>query len=496
MKHPASLPHVALTLSALLGGLLLTACAPPVSRTAASSIAFEDCRIKGIESQARCAQFEVPQDPAKPSDKKIKIHVAVVPSLAPKPEADPVFFFAGGPGQAASDIGRLVDALSPLRRNRDVVLVDQRGTGRSKTLTCDLGDSLKSSGETLEQAFNTSMAQTRVEWKKCVDSLKGDPATHRTDDFIADLEWVRKALGYEKINVWGGSYGSRVALRYMKLHPAAIRSAVLDGVAPTTLRLPNDALRNSQAELRSVLVACEAAPACAKSYPNISLRLDELLASLNQAPRTAVIAHPATGKPFNATITDTTLATMLWPLLYLPESARMLPALVSEAAAGNYAPFAAGLYGSSGSVGDAQISIAQRFAVMCAEDMWQQKPDAQERLSSISALFFEFCRTLPHGRPAPDFFEPTKSSVPTLLLSGSHDPVTPASQAELAMKTLENKKHLVVGGWGHIVSPHPCPRRIIKKFVDSANVAEASDSCEAELALPRPLFYTSALEAK
>jgi pimeloyl-ACP methyl ester carboxylesterase len=495
MNSALSLSPLAFVAAIAVAIPMLTACAPPKTQQKTASLGFEDCRLKRIEQQAKCLQFEVPEDHAKPNDKKIKIFVAIVPSLAPKPEPDPVFFFAGGPGQAASDIGQLVEALSPLRRNRDVVLVDQRGTGKSKTLTCELGDRLKSGSEAFEQAFNASAEQMRAEWKRCLDTLKGNPATHRTDDYVADLELVRKALGYAKINVWGGSYGSRVALRYMKLHPEAIRTSILDGVAPTTLRLPNDALVNSEAELREVLKACAASPECAKAHAGIAKKLDDFLASLAQTPRTVAINHPATGKPFNATITATSFATMLWPMLYQPDATRLLPVLIDEATRGNFAPLAVTLYGGS-SVAETDISIAQRFAVMCAEDMYQQKPQVNERLAPIANLFFEFCSSFPAGRPIDGFFEPTKSSIPTLLLSGTHDPVTPASQAELAMKSLDSKKHIVVGGWGHIVSPHPCVRRIVKKFVDEGAVVAAIDNCEAELKLPRPLFYANALEAK
>jgi pimeloyl-ACP methyl ester carboxylesterase len=460
-----------------------------------ASLGFQDCRIARIEQAAKCLQFEVPEDHAKPDDKKVKVHIAIVPSLSPKPEPDPVFFFAGGPGQAASDIGVLVEALSPLRRNRDVILVDQRGTGKSKTLTCEVGDRLKSGPEVFIQAMNSTADDMRREWKRCLETLKGNPATHRTDDYIADLELVRKALGFAQINVWGGSYGSRVALRYMKLHPEAIRTTVLDGVAPTTLRLPNDALTNSEAELREVLKACEASAECAKAFPGLAKKLDDLLTAFAQAPRSVTIMHPATGKPFTASLNATNVATMIWPMLYQPDATRLLPQMIDEAAKGNFSPLAVTLYGGS-SASEMEISIAQRFAVMCAEDMYQQKPAVNERLASVANFFFEFCASFPAGRPSEKFFEPTQSRIPTLLLSGSHDPVTPASQAVLAMSTLTSSKHVVVGGWGHIVSPHPCVRSLVKKFVDQGDVAAATDRCEAELKLPRPLFYVNALEAK
>lgn len=492
--QPPRLARIRLSIAALIGATAITGCSN-VEPPKLAALGFQDCRLARIEQVSKCLQFEVPEDHSKPSEGKVKIHVAIVPSLAPKPEPDPVFFFAGGPGQAASDIGALVEALSSLRRNRDVILVDQRGTGKSKTLTCDVGDRLKSGAEVFVQALTSTSEDMRREWKRCLDTLKGNPATHRTDDYIADLELVRKALGLSKINLWGGSYGSRVALRYMKLHPDAIRTAVLDGVAPTTLRLPNDALMNSEAELREVFKACDASPECARAFPGIAKKLDQLLAAFGQTSRTVSISHPATGNPFEATLNATNVATMIWPLLYQPEATRLLPQMIEQATQGNFSPLAVTLYGGS-STAELEISIAQRFAVMCAEDMYLQKPASGGHLAEVGRGFFEFCEHLPTGRPAESHFEPTKSDIPTLLLSGAHDPVTPASQAELAMKTLRSSKHIVVGGWGHIVSPHPCVRTIVKKFVDQGNIAAAADQCEAELSLPRPLFYVNALEAK
>jgi pimeloyl-ACP methyl ester carboxylesterase len=483
-------------LGAILMTIALAGCGSSKDKSV-SALAFDDCRLKHIESQARCTQFEVPTDHANPSGEKIKIHVARLPALTKNAERDPVFFFAGGPGQAASEIGMLVEALSPLRRNRDIVLVDQRGTGRSKTLTCDGGSLASNAAErrnTLVESFNATETQMMNEWRKCIATLKGNAATHRTDDYIADLELIRKAMGYDQINVWGGSYGSRVALRYMKLHPNVIRSSVLDGVAPTTLRLPNDALANSENELRAVFAACEASPNCAKAYPNVAKTLDDLLANLRQSPKVVKINHPSDGKSFDATITNVSVATMLWPLLYQPEATRMLPTLITEAANGNYAPFAAMMLGSSTS--EMQMALAQRFAVMCAEDMSGQKPGGSDRMSAVATLFFSFCADFPAGKVAAEFFEPTSSAIPTLLLSGMQDPVTPPSQGELAKKTLSNSKHIVLDGFGHIVSPHPCARRIIKKFVDEGAIGAAADTCEADLKFPRPLFYRSTLEAK
>ena len=172
----------------------------------------------------------------------------------------------------------------------------------------------------------------------------------------------------------------------------------------------------------------------------------------------------------------------------------MVPSLIAQAALGNFAPLAATL--SASSIGEGDIAIAQRFAVMCAEDMLNRTPLPNPRFQALNDLFYGFCKGFPHGKVAPEFFEPTKSDIPTLLLSGTQDPVTPPAQGALAAKTLPNSKHIVVTGVGHITSPQPCVRRIITKFVEAGNIAAAFDPCETELKLPRPLFYTSPLEAR
>jgi pimeloyl-ACP methyl ester carboxylesterase len=483
----------------VLAAASLSGCDPSAKSTDSAltktptTITLNDCRIKDFDGMARCANVSVPENSAKPDGKRIEIFLAVLPSLTPQPEPDPLFLFAGGPGQAASDIGRLASTMNSIRKSRNIVLVDQRGTGKSKTLACDLSTPAKDK-DPLTESLNADALAIEKDWAKCITTIKGDPALHRTDDYITDLELIRKGLGYGAINVWGGSYGSRVALRYMKLHPQSIRTAVLDGVAPTALRLPDDAMLNSESELKTALSACAASPACAKAYPNIAESLDQLLVKLHAAPQAITLPHPATGKTVNGLATDRTVISFLWPLLYQPEAVRMIPSLITSAAQGNFAPLAATTAGSNAS--ESEISITQRFAVMCAEDMLGRTTPAFPRFQSLSNMFYSFCKTFPHGKVEPEFFEPTRSDIPTLLLSGSLDPVTPPASGSLVAKTLSQSKHVIVNGIGHIVSPHTCVRRVMSKFIEAGNINAAADTCESELNLPRPHFYVSALEAR
>jgi pimeloyl-ACP methyl ester carboxylesterase len=483
-------------LSFAMTGLLaaaLSACSGTTTDKSAVTIALSDCRVKNFDGVARCATVSVPDDHSQPNGKRIEIFLAVLPSLARRPEADPLFLFAGGPGQAASDQGRVAMALNDIRKTRQIVLVDQRGTGKSKTLTCDTTEDTKNK-DALVEALNADIASVEKEWTKCLATMKGNPATHRTDDYINDLELVRKGLGYEKINVWGGSYGSRVALRYVKRFPASIRTAMLDGVAPTSLHLPDDAMATSEMQLKAALGACAESKACAKAYPNLSATLDTLIEKLRSAPQAINLTHPVTGKPISGTVTDRAVISFLWPLLYQPEGARLIPELINAAAAGNFAPMAA--TSTANSIAETDLAIVQRFAVMCAEDMLGRTAPAMDRFKSLSDVFYGFCKNLPHGKVEPEFFEPTTSDIPTLLFSGTLDPVTPLSQGTLAAKTLSQSKHVIASGAGHIVLQQSCARRLMSKFVTAGNIAGATDTCEAELKIPRPLFYVNALEAQ
>ena len=454
---------------------------------------LSECRVKNFDGVAQCATVSVPDDHSQPNGKRVEIFLAVLPSLARRAAPDPLFLFAGGPGQAASDQGRVAMALNDIRKTRQIVLVDQRGTGKSKTLTCDAAEDAKAK-DPLAEALNADVATVEKEWAKCLATMKGNPATHRTDDYIDDLELVRKGLGYEKINVWGGSYGTRVALRYMKRFPASIRTAMLDGVAPTSLHLPDDAMATSEAQLKAAIAACADSKACATAYPNLSGTLDHLLAKLRATPQAITLIHPMTGKPLSGTVTDRAVLSFLWPLLYQPDAARLIPELINSGAAGNFAPMAA--TNTASSISETDLAIVQRFAVMCAEDMLGRTAAPMERFKSLSGVLYGFCKNFPQGKIEPEFFEPTTSDIPTLLFSGTLDPVTPPSQGTLAAKTLTQSKHIIASGAGHIVLQQACARRLMSKFVTAGHIAGATDACEPELNRARPLFYVNALEAQ
>ena len=214
-------------------------------------MALTPCRIDGFAEEIKCATVSVPEDRGGASDRRLSIHVAIVPALARVPEPDPLVLLAGGPGQAASSFGPWIGSVfAAVRRHRDIVLIDQRGTGKSHALECE-ADRPDAAAAALEREEDASRA--------CLSTLKGDPRHYASGPAMEDLDAIRAALGYAQINVWGGSYGTRAALVYMRAHPDRVRSAVLDGVAPWGLRFPLYTARDGERALLRLLDDCGAA---------------------------------------------------------------------------------------------------------------------------------------------------------------------------------------------------------------------------------------------
>ena len=210
------------------------------------TMALAECRLPKVALAAQCGEIAVPENRDAPGGRTITIAVAVLPANTLNPRADPLFILAGGPGQSATSIAPFAVQLTDVRKDRDIVLVDQRGTGRSSPLDC--------AAFAPDDTPDTTLALDPLpKAKACAAELAGkgiDLAQYTTAAFIADLEAVRAALGYRRINLWGGSYGTRVALEYMRRHPQRIRGAVLDGVAPPGMNIVLDVWSARQAAQR------------------------------------------------------------------------------------------------------------------------------------------------------------------------------------------------------------------------------------------------------
>jgi pimeloyl-ACP methyl ester carboxylesterase len=481
----------------LVAGLVAVAACG--SKAPVRQIALTECRVPKLATAAQCGTVEVPEDRGLPGGRKLAIAVVVLPAATLSPQPDPLIMLPGGPGQSSDALAPLAGALGGVRRNRDIVLIDPRGTGKSAPLRCpalaprDAFDDL-AEAQTIAAAAQRCIAELRA-------GGDADPAQYTTSAVVADIDAVRVALGYDRINLWGGSYGTRVAQEYLRRYPQHVRSVVLDGAAPPAMRIGFDPWLSREAAVDQVIAACAAGPACRQAYPDLDATLARIRADLTQ-PRSIAVADPRTGaqRPFKASF-DTVVGA-LQGLVYAPETASLIPALLARAAAGDYAPLAAAAMLLNDDVAKT-VDLALYFAVSCAEDAPRidtaetNRMLARLRAPELARRDLAACDGWPRPPVPADFYAPVVSDKPVLILSGGLDPVTTPAAGEEVARTLPHSRHIVAAGYGHIVSPHACAPRLIEKFIEDAGFATLPSSCTSYFASSvRPPLYSSVLEPR
>ncbi len=470
-------------LAALLASLLFGT----VSAVRAEAIGFESCRLKGVAQEAMCGELSRPLDPTQPLGRRIAVHVAVLPAVARNKQPDPIVFFAGGPGQSAIDLaGPALTMLARFTNRRDIVLIDQRGTGRSAPLECDKADPWMP----LARAVDVSLAVERRH--ACAAELQklphGDTRQYTTTIAVGDVEAVREALGVPRINLVGVSYGTRVALEYMRRFPQRVRSAVLDGVVPPGLSLARSFSIDNQMALEAVFDACAAEPSCRARYPELRTRWAALLSSL---PRPVTARHPMHGERERFTLNRQAVLGAVRRALYVPTLTAILPAAIEAAAAGRFDALVA--LGSSGPPGG--ISEGMHFAVLCSEEASNEGASTYLQGKDFGDDFLSFyrevCKSWPLAQVKTDFMSMAITSSPTLLLSGQADPATPARHGdEVATKLGRLATHVVAQHATHGLLAHACMREMAYQFVEHAERTPPfvpDPSCAERI--PRPRAY-------
>lgn len=420
----------------------------------------------------------------------IDIHYAVVPAMARRKADDAVFFFAGGPGQSAMDLaGALASRYQRLSQRRDLVFVDQRGTGRSAPLKCAEDDERAGLRPLAELADETRRQPRLRACRLALQALPhGDLRFYTTEIAMADVEAVRLALGVPRINAIGGSYGTRAVLSYQRQFPQAVRRAVLDGVAPPDMRLPDSVGRDVQSAFDGLLAACAAEPACHQRHPHLRQQWLALLASL---PRSVVLPHPVSGRLETITLHPDTLLGQVRGPLYQPALAAALPEAIAEASAGRWAPLAAL---ASQPVGAGDLASGMHFSVVCSEDLGPGAPGAASASrpgDRFAAQYQQTCADWPRGTVSPAFYTLPPAVTPTWLLSGGLDPVTPPRHgARVALALGAKARHIVVPHAGHGVTAMGCLREAVMRFITTADDAQAlALPADCGTAVPRPLAY-------
>jgi pimeloyl-ACP methyl ester carboxylesterase len=470
--------------------LRAAACAALAIAGGAAAAPTEPCRLKGIDREIQCGKLSVAEDPGRPDGRRIEVHFAVVPALARVRASEPIFVFAGGPGQSARQAaGQVQPLFARLNARRDIVYVDQRGTGASNPLACE---STPKPAASLAETLDAERLSART--RECLRRLGSGSDLRQYATWIAvrDIDAVRAALGHEQINLWGASYGTRAALEYLRQFPQRVRSVVLDGVAPADMALPASFAVDAQASLERLIAACEADAACNGRYPQLGAAIDRLLARASGDGLNATVAHPLTGRPESLRLEAMTFASVLRLPLYSPPLAALLPYALAEAGRDNLTPLLAVAASLSGSVAE-NFAEGMHFAVVCAEDL--PRVDAAARAAAIATrfgsnflrLYDEACRSVPTGGVPAGFYRLTDADVPVLILSGGADPATPPRHGERVAKGLKRATHVVAPQLAHGVSMHGCAPELIAGFIRAAGPDGLDLDCLARL--PAPKFF-------
>ncbi|RPJ52199.1 MAG: alpha/beta hydrolase [Chloroflexi bacterium] len=472
------------------------------SPTPSQTIVFEDCKLSspGMRGtvKARCGNLAVYEDQEQKSERKIDLHIAVVPAVSRSPQPDALFLLAGGPGQAATEAFLpMYPVFDRLHQNRDIVLVDQRGTGQSNSLRCSAPDLSKGSdpnGDTQEPPKDFSTEIEKL--KECQAQLKADTRLYTTAATVEDLEQVRTALGYERINLIGVSYGTRVAQAYQRRYPQHTRTATLDGVNPLDWELGPENPANAQRTLNLIFERCTADPACQAAFPDVRKEFSQLLEKLEKQPAQVTFPHPTTGEVTEMELTSDMLASTIQILSYTPETVAYIPLLIHETAErGDYSLLAAQYIIVMGELGRS-ISNGLYYSVVCAEDVAfypaaSVAPESASYLPDHTAEIKKYCAQWPHTLAPAEFKQPLKSDVPTLLLSGEADPITPPANAEKVVRNLGNALNLVVPGIGHNVIYRGCVPKIVTSFIEAGTTSGLDVECVQKIR-PAPFMLNFA----
>jgi pimeloyl-ACP methyl ester carboxylesterase len=452
---------------------------------ASATLHLTPCRLTHpsqlVSVEAQCGRLTVPEDPAVPGGRQLQLFVARIPAINEHGRPDPLFLLAGGPGLAATTFYTgVAPVFERIRRDRDIVLVDQRGTGASNALTCP--------GATDPDAPDSTEALVQ-EARSCLALLAAhaNVADYTTSLAVRDLDAVRAALGYHTINLYGGSYGTRVAQHYLRRYPEHTRTVILDGVVPAQLTLGASLAMDAQSALQRIFARCVAAVPCHTRFGDPNSTFAALLAGLKTRTVPLTVPDPFTGQARKLTFDASDLAAVARLSSYSTEQSALLPLMLDEAQThANFTPIAGLMLQVTHSL-DELIAYGMHNSVVCAEDVADYHVQAQDRdrlaqtymgtaqLDALEAI----CALWPHGPVDADFHQPLESNRPVLLLSGSNDPVTPPLYAAQAARGLHDSLQVVVADMGHGQISAPCAARLLSRFIElgSTRGLEAEIAC-------------------
>jgi len=429
-----------------------------------SPLALSACSGGRGGAGAECGSLTVPENRSVKGGRQIPINIIVLRATkSGGPGAKhALFLLAGGPGQGSTAmLGTANGFLQSLRPEMDMVLMDQRGTGGSNPLSCATDIDVNPAA-----AFGHVRDPEVI--KRCLAALqpKADLTQYTTDAAVADMEELRVRLGYDKISMYGGSYGTRIAQEYLRRHPDHTRAVVIDGVLPFDVGGPLSYAHSLDGSIDRMLANCGETPACRQATPNVAADFAAILKRFDRASVKASV-RPLTGDPVTVTMTRGDFLYAVRGILYNAGAAADLPPMIAQAAAtGDLSAFAQRYWARAVSMGRS-IAYGMHLSVFCPEDV-NALTDAQVSEATKGTRIGTYivdeyrtaCRLWPKASVAADFRTPVTARVPVLLVSGKYDPVTPPELADRVAKSLPLSRHIVVATSGH-GSASACPRAAV-----------------------------------
>ena len=466
---------VLITTGAILFVLDVGGCAKQVPTGGLSKL--KPCRIAGVDEELLCGKLTVFENRETRTGRTIDLNIVVLPAFDQKKKAEPLFDLAGGPGEASTGAATFYAGPGKeYRRRHDVVLIDQRGTGQSNRLSIP-------QDKTPQHYLREMYPVDHVREMRTALKQRADLTKYTTSIAMDDLDDVRAWLGYDRINLFGLSYGTRAALVYMRQHPEHVRSAILMGVAPTDLKMP---LHHSESAARAMdllLGECEQDAACHAAFPQIRDDWKNALAKLGKAA------------PMTVEIQRGVFAEKIRTWMYDRDKAARIPLIVHHAAEGDVAPFLQQAIAPS--IPDF-LADGLYLSVTCAEDVpfINQQEAAALNATNPFGNYRVFqqtraCGMWPRGEIPAGFSEPVRSTVPVLIFSGNLDPVTPPKYGEDVARFLPNSRHVIIPEGGHGpfgLSDPGCFDRIAIEFLDKGDAKNLDVSCVERM--KRPPFAT------
>lgn len=446
------------------------------------------CRFANHKSELLCAKYPVFEDRANKSGRVIALNIVVVPAERNQPANDPVFFLTGGPGQGAARIAaRGEDALMrELRRERDLVFVDLRGTGDSNGLRCDIA-----AGRSALQNYFADLFQSDL-IRSCRDALqqRADLRLYTTSLAVEDLDEIRAALDYEKIILHAASYGTQAALEYIRRYPQHVRSAALAGVATPEAKIPLHFAKAAEDAMTKLLDDCAADPGCATTFPKLREEFAKVLGRFDDGVVTFAATHPITKKVQSVRLARGIFVERLRLMLYQHNSARLLPLLIHRAANGDWNALAS-LMLTARAPAAFDVALGMYLSVTCAESLPRISDDdvARETRGTFLGEYRthrhqQACREWPQGTVPAEYYRPVQSDLPVLILSGDLDPATPAHYGAAAARHLPNSRQVVLRNTPHSYDSE-CARKLIAEFIDKGSAKELNVECAHRLRRPR-----------